>query len=525
MTATRSLVFLLMALAACGQGIHTPALVADAPESTGKDTLKVHMKSGDLYMLHSWTLNSAERQVTGDGRRFNALRIGSDTAGAVIHLDSVALFETNKPGNAWPLGAQGVAITTTVGAWIAVSCLADPKSCFGSCPTFYVEGTSPGKVQAEGFSASVASVLEARDVDAMPLAGATGRRVALHMKNEAWETHVVRSVNLLVAPKPPGGNVYAATDSLFYAASRSTPPVACAGPEGSCLTELSRLDGVERRSAADSTDLATREVIELTFAGAPDRAGLVLTARNSLITTFLFYQSMAYVGKHVGGMVASFERNGREFAERHFGMARLLGDIDVEVLVDGRWTRAGHFGEPGPIAADTKVVPLVNIGGAASDSVSAGRTLRVRLRMAKGHWRIDQAALVTLGEPVAVTRVMPSRVERGSVADTAALAALLDSARTLVSLPGDDFRIRYDLPAPAETLELLLESQGWYYEWMREEWLAEENPLMAAMIVADPARALRKLAPAYKRGESRMEELFWESRFNRVQGGAHVSNH
>jgi hypothetical protein len=199
-------------------------------------------------------------------------------------------------------------------------------------------------------------------------------------------------------------------------------------------------------------------------------------------------------------------------------MARLLGDIEVEVFVDGRWVRAGHFGEPGPIAADTKVVPLVRV--ARGDS----GTLRLRLRMAKGHWRIDQAALVTLGDPVAVTRVFPARVERAGVADTAALATLLDTARTLVSLPGDDFRISYDLPAPAETLALLLESQGWYYEWMREEWLAEESPLMAAMIVADPARALRKLAPAYKRREARMEELFWESRFNRVQGGAHASN-
>lgn len=502
------------ALAACGVATHNPSLAAAnaPPRHLGADTLKVHMRSGELYLLRTWALDSATRELTGDGTRHTLLRAPLESSQFRIALDSVALFETNTPDAAYPLGMQGVAVLTTLGAYASAVCLADPKSCFGSCPTFYVEGDSTHRVHAEGFSASVASVLEARDLDAMPRASVRGRSVALRMKNEAWETHVVRAVNLVVAPRN-GGRVFAGSDGRFYAASAVSPASRCSGPEGDCLPRLSVLDGMERRSAADSTDLAAREIVELTFSSAPKQAGVVLTARNSLITTFLFYQSMAYVGANMGTTVASFERGGREFAESHFGMARLLGVIEVEALVNGRWVAAGEFGEPGPIAADTKIIPLPD--GASADGVT-----RVRLRMAKGSWRVDWAALAELGDTLSPVRLTPAAVERGGRADAAALSSLRDGSRPLVTMPGDEYVMRYELPAPAESLELFLESRGYYYEWQRAEWISEQDPVMAAMVLAAPAELLRRLAPAYKRGESRMEELFWASRYNAGQGGS-----
>jgi hypothetical protein len=107
-----------------------------------------------------------------------------------------------------------------------------------------------------------------------------------------------------------------------------------------------------------------------------------------------------------------------------------------------------------------------------------------------------------------------ARVDRHGRPDAAALAQLSRGARHLVAMPGEDFRLTFDLPAPAQSLELFLESQGYYYEWMREEWLAEENPLMAALVVQHPAQALRQLARPYKAREATMESLFWASRFN-----------
>lgn len=503
----------LAVTAACGVATRQPSLVLPdaAPEARGGDTLKVHMRSGELFMFRHWSLDTASRRVIGTGHHFTVLREERTVTDTAIAIQSVALFETNRPGAAWPFGLQGVAVLTTLGAYVSAVCLADPKACFGSCPTFYIEGDVPDRVHAEGFSASVASVLEERDVDAMPRANIRGRRMAILMKNEAWETHVVRSVNLLVAPRAAGSRVFATPGDEFRVAFNLTEPATCTAATDNCRATLRALDGVERRSSADSSDLAARETIELTFPAAGPSQGLVLTARNSLITTYLFYQAMAYAGSTMGALVASLERGGRAFARSHFSMARMLGGIDVDMLVAGEWVAAGTFGEPGPIAADTKVIPLP--ANEKDDST------RIRLRLAKGNWRLDWVALAALGDRAAVVRVPPAVVERGGSADVRALAALTDSSRALVSMPGDEFRIVYELPDDASRLEIFLESQGYYYEWQREAWLAEENPLLAAMVVTDPAELLRRLAPEYKRAEGRMEQLFWESRFNRHHGG------
>ena len=62
--------------------------------------------------------------------------------------------------------------------------------------------------------------------------------------------------------------------------------------------------------------------------------------------------------------------------------------------------------------------------------------------MTRGLWRIDALRLAVLGPDVEPTRHRPVRVRRVHADETAldppSLAALLDSTRTLVTLPGDE---------------------------------------------------------------------------------------
>ena len=48
---------------------------------------------------------------------------------------------------------------------------------------------------------------------------------------------------------------------------------------------------------------------------------------------------------------------------------------------------------------------------------------------------------------------------------------------------------------------------------MRKEWLAEEDPVRAMMMFADPEGTLRRLAPQFKQVEPELEEMFWNSRY------------
>ena len=61
--------------------------------------------------------------------------------------------------------------------------------------------------------------------------------------------------------------------------------------------------------------------------------------------------------------------------------------------------------------------------------------------------------------------------------------------------------------------ELFLDTRGYYLEWMREEWLSETSAARAAALFLDPAGSLRRLAPAFKQVEARMDSAFWRSKY------------
>jgi hypothetical protein len=225
------------------------------------------------------------------------------------------------------------------------------------------------------------------------------------------------------------------------------------------------------------------------------------------MSTYLLYQTFAYLGTHASSALAALAAEGPAARERVDGVGRLLGRIEVLIPDSAAgWVSVGTVGETGPLAADTKVVRL---------PPTDHRRVRIRLQLTRGLWRIDYLALARLGEPLTPVRVAPSRVERAGRADSAAWRALVDTSTSLVTLPGDEYDLVYQLPVQPEQYELFLESRGYYLEWMRREWLAEENLESAAQILFDPAGALRTLAPAFKRQEPEMEKRFWSSRYVR----------
>lgn len=468
--------------------------------------LKAHLRDGHVVVLSRWSVDTAGGAVVGEGERLNVNRQPVRAGAQTIALDSVALFETNVVRNHASVGALGV--VTGISAAITVACLSNPKACFGSCPTFYVEGERGQRLEAEGFSASVAPALEATDVDALYRARPASRTFEVRMTNEALETHVVRFVRLLAAPRPDSGRVFATQGRDFWQARDMAPPTACRGAEGNCLSALQDVDDVERFSTTDSLDLAARETLELEFASVPtDSGGLIIASRQTLLSTYVLYQALAYMGRSAGTWLAALQRGDARAREQAQGAARALGGIEVQVRGgDGEWVTVGETQETGPLATDVRVVPLPRLPKG---------TRQLRLRLTRGHWRIDHVAIARLTRRVEPIRLDPVVVRRGRAADANALALLRDSARTLVTLPGDEYSLVYRLPEDFARRELFLETRGYYLEWMREEWLAEENPIRAAALFVDPARSMRTMAPEFKRREAEMEAAFWGSRYVR----------
>jgi len=317
---------------------------------------------------------------------------------------------------------------------------------------------------------------------------------------------MVRYADLIAVPRPNDGRVFAGVDGSYWQASQPLFPVSCNGPEGDCLALIREFEGVERFSLSDSLDLAAKEYLELNFVNIGEGSwGLVIACRQSLVTTFVFYQILAYLGHEAVPCLAAMSRGNGGLADRYRKFGKILGGIEVLVKgVDGEWKSSGNIYETGPLATDVHLLPLPEIGGENVD---------VRLQLSKGGWRIDQISLVKLAGTVEGMRIRPSLVEHNGTVDNDALAALLDSTSMLATIPGDSVTITYQLPQNYTELELFLESRGYYLEWIRDEWLAEENPAMAAVAITDPDRMLRIMAPKYKEVESEMEQLFWSSRY------------
>ncbi|HEX6739773.1 MAG TPA: hypothetical protein VF310_15950 [Vicinamibacteria bacterium] len=462
--------------------------------------LKAHLRDGGVYLLARWTVDEAGGTVAGEGELMGPDRQVREKGPFTVPLTSVVLFETNVVPPSPSLADRTV--MTGISLAVTAACLTWPKACFGSCPTFYVGEGAEARLMAEGFSTSIAPSLEATDVDALPGARPRGRRFEVHMTNEALETHVVRQVHLLAARRPPGGRVVADRTGALFAVTGLRAPASCAAEEGDCRQALAAQDGRERTSASDGRDLAARELLDLTFDGPGDGPlGLVVGARQTLLTTFLLYQTLAYMGPAAGDWLALLERQGpaSPVVERVHALRDVLGGIEVLVPDgDGGWTRVGEVYETGPLASDVKVLPLPAMEGPP----------RVRLRVARGHFRVDSVALARLGAAVTPQRLAPVEVRREDGPRVDAFAR-----GPLVTFPGDRYRFVYQLPPEPDSLELFLESRGYYLEWMRQEWLAEADPAAVMRVFGDPRRTLVDLAPEYHRQEAEMEKAFWSSRY------------
>ena len=492
---------------------HNPVQLRTATLSN--KNVKVHMKDGCLYLLDSLIKNNNPDTIKGYGYLYNpyreitrqnimstGIRIGPVFK---IPLSDVALIETNEvKGVNWSLLTMALIGVPT--AIISVYCIINPKACFGSCPTFYAWDGEDTVLMAEGFSSSILRSFEKKDIDMLYWTKVTGNDFHLRLTNEALETHVLKYADLLVFPRVNNERVFATEDGKFFKTSDIRNPSTCVAPEGDCLEAVKKMDHKERYSAADSTNLIKREYIEMNFDSVPSgKVGLIIGCRQTFLTTFLFYQSLAYLGNSAGYFAARIESGDKTIQKRVNKVWELLGGIEVFVQnSNGDWIKVNQVEEMGPIAADVHLVELPE---------TKTNTLKVKLRLTKGLWRIDYLALAKLEQSVETIKIKPSLVIKENVTDNNPESQLTDTLKPLISLPGDVFNIYYNLPGISNDYEVFLCSKGYYIEWMRETWLEEENHWKASLFFGLPRLYMKTAAADFKNTEPTMEDNFWRSKY------------
>ncbi len=463
--------------------------------------IKFHMWDGSVYVAESIKVEGD--YITFKGSLYSPSRRLVEKGRFKLHKDSIALVEVNE----YSLSLNKVrtllitvdvvmcAISWTPLAFVTV------KAAFGSCPVYYTYDGHRWNLEAEGFSMSIAKSLMETDIDMLERTPPAGT-LSVVAKNEALETQYIVDQKLILVEKGEDEEVYTTPDERAFLRVKNERPVKAFLTEDGNRTDMVKVrDGYEYRSWADSNNLLTPETlrvrIEVERAG---RKGLVITYRQTLMTTFLLYQSIAYMGWNYPKYLKMLEEKGKgSFRKR--GVFARFGKL--KVILNGEVM--GEISEVGPIAHNNAAVDLGYLNEGEYEVLLVGT---------KGFWKIDYvgvADVVGEGNPVVISPfdMDVSGIQRGGVG----------KEFPVILLPGDTVVFRFDLSRySGRSYRLFLASTGYYYEWQRKEWVKEENPVMLALLYTLPDVYFRLLTPKYKEVERALEEGFWNSKYERKGG-------
>ncbi len=478
-----------------------------------KPFLKAHLKNGDVCIFRdTWKVDTLENSVFGSGKRYDFNRVLTYEGDLRLPIDSVLIFETNeKLKGTEKKRIAALTLLTALNLMGGAYCLTNPKACFGSCPTFYVNKNDNFHfANAEGFSNAILPSMEYYDIDALGYTPFTGNRFSLTMKNEALETHCLRDIKLMAYPRNEDQRIYQSRKNQFYICENNYSLSQALADEGNITGLLSSEDRVERFSLSDGANLSSKEEVFLEFEEVDNTQdlGFIINFRQTLMTTYFIYGAMGYMGDEVSDIFAMMEEDKETVAKLDNGIKKELGDIDVYVWNDLKeeWVFQGGFYETGPIAFNHQILPL--------DQKVKGKKLRIKLLMNKGLWRMDYVALTNIKEQVEPLELRPNQILNKGVKDQRALNELKNPEQFLISMPGDEFQLDFELPESDQEYELFLYSKGYYLEWMREHWIKDKNLLKLRQMFKNPKKFLSEEAESYKLYEANMEQEFWNSKID-----------
>ena len=478
-----------------------------------KPYLKAHLKNGDVCILKdSWHVDTIQYLISGNGSRYDFNRIRVFEGKFSVPIDSVAIFETNtKIQNPESDRIAALSILAGLDVVLGIVCLTNPKACFGSCPTFYInEKDNFHYADAEGFSNAISPSMEYFDIDALNIQTISGNTFSITMKNEALETHCVNNVKLLAYPLKKGERVYQSPSNEFYLCENNYVLKQAIGNEGDITALLKDEDRQERFSPSDGSNLSSKEEIVLTFDNAEnaDELGLILNFRQTLMTTYFIYSAMGYMGDEVGDIFAKIETEGNTKDKLKNGIKRELGNIDIYVWNEqnNNWEYQNGFYETGPIAINRQFIPLQNR--------QSNSKIKIKLVLNKGLWRMDYASLTNIKKQVSPIEISPSTITNKGKLDNIALSEINSPDKYLLSMPGSEYKFNFTLPSANTDYDFFLYSKGYYLEWMREHWIKDKDLLKLKQMVDNPKKYLREEAESYKQYEATMEHQFWNSKIN-----------
>lgn len=273
---------------------------------------------------------------------------------------------------------------------------------------------------------------------------------------------------------------------------------------------INEFDDLEYFSTTSSDDLTTKEEIFLEFENVPfQNPGLVINFRQTLVTTFLLYNGISYMGNEVGDYFAKIETNDR-IKERISNPFKRLGKIKLFYWNDvtNSWAIFEELYETGPIAKNLMIAPLHNFPEVKDK-------IKIKIELTKGLWRLDYLGLASIQEKVSPISIYPDQLAPNNESPFSIDAIFNDDDEYLVTYPGDEIQFEFNLPELPVNMEheLFLSSKGYYLEWVRQNWIENKNLGKLKKMLLNDNKVWADLAREYKEIEPDIEQLFWNSKY------------
>lgn len=478
---------------------------------------KVHLKNGDVSLLENWEMTATQDSLNGEGQLFDFNRKQIHEGKISLAVNEIAIIETNQIEvlkEKEKSVITSLSILTGINLIGDVLCFSNPKACYGSCPTFYIQDQQLVRsAAAEGFSSSIAPSLEKRDFDALKYR-TSANSFSIIMKNEALETHCINELQLHAVPKKKSEYVFQNQFGNYYRCGELQPFEQISIDEKAKAAALQYLDGIEFYSPTDSFDLSSKEEIILEFPKlAKGDYGIVVNFRQTLLTTFLLYSGIAYMGDEVGDYFARIETKG-QVKKQLDNLFDRLGKIKLSVWDERhkKWQYLDELFETGPIASNLVIVPIQHV-------IPQNKKLKVKVEITKGLWRIDYLGLVPILSNAQANVSIPSILEAIDGENYPIEKIQADDKDYLVTLPGNEYQITFELPElqADQEYELFLSSKGYYLEWVREDWIRGKDLVKLKKMLLNDDATWFQLAKEYKSMESEMETVFWGSKYSKIQ--------
>lgn len=486
-------------------------------DSSAIPFFKIHLKDGNVSVLENWGVNESEDKVFGQGKLFDFNRNQIKEGNLSFNIDDISIIETNeleiiKSKDKKRLAA--LSILTGLNVVGDAVCLANPKACFGSCPTFYIDGeTYLHSASAEGFSSAISPSLEKNDIDALRYS-TSNQSFYVTMKNEAYETHMINELAVHAIPKNKNETVYNDMEGNYYACGILYDCKYVVTENKEITDAVNQMDDNEYFSMTDSFDLTTRENIIVEYDRLPDAdLGLVINFRQTMLTTFILYSGLSYMGDEVGSHFTKIETNKR-IKKRLKNPFKRLGGIKLSVWDEQykRWKIFDELFETGPIAKNLMIAPIPKI------KPKSGK-LKIKIELTKGFWRLDYLGITPIHSKVNPLIVHPTNVEMIDGKNNSIDDVKFDDENYFISFPGNEFNFNFKFPQikKGKEYELFLATKGYYLEWMRQSWMEEKDPIKLKKMFTHDPQTWRDLAIEFKTMEYEMETVFWNSKYSPIQ--------